>query len=78
MTDLLKIFFFFFPFSYFIFFLILETIQTTPTSMKIEAKVYVPKDETVPFVANAMNLDVTVCILGFGFGFKCLDISDTQ
>lgn len=46
--------------------------------MKIEAKVYVPKDETVPLVANAMNLAVTVCILGFGFGFKCLDISDTQ
>lgn len=53
-------------------------IKTTPTSMKIEAKVYVPEDQTDPLAASAMNLDVTFCILGFGFGFKSLDISDIQ
>lgn len=53
-------------------------IKTTPTSMKIEAKVYDPEDQIDPLVANAMNLDVTVCILGFGFGFNSLDISDIQ
>lgn len=46
--------------------------------MKIEAKVYVPEDRTDPFGASAMNLDVTIYILGFGFGFKGLDISDIQ
>lgn len=53
-------------------------IQTTPTSMKTEAKVYVPEDQTNPLAASVMNLDVTVCILGFGFGFNSLDISDIQ
>lgn len=46
--------------------------------MKIEAKVYVPEDQTEPLEANAMNPDVTIYILGFGFGFKGLDISDIQ
>lgn len=53
-------------------------IKTTPTSMKIEAKVYDPEDQIDPLVASAMNLDVTVCILGFGFGFNSLDFSDIQ
>lgn len=56
----------------------LKTIQTTPTSMKIEAKSYLPEDQTDPLAASAMNLDVTVCIWGFGFGFNSLDISDLQ
>lgn len=46
--------------------------------MKIEAKVYVPEDQTDPLEANAMNPDVTIYILGFGFSFKGLDISDIQ
>lgn len=46
--------------------------------MKFEAKVYVAEGQTDPFEANAMNLDVTIYILGFGFGFKGLDISDIQ
>lgn len=65
-------------FTFFFFFKSLKIIKTTPTSMKIEAKVYVPEDQTDPLAASAMNLDVTFCILGFGFGFKSLDISDIQ
>lgn len=50
----------------------------TPTSLKNEARVCVPEDETDALVANAVNLNVTVCILGFGIGFNSLDISDIQ
>lgn len=46
--------------------------------MKTEGKVYVPEDQTDPLLANGINLDFTVCILGFGFGFNSLDISDIQ